>query len=277
MAQWIQRVETNNPTRVLNRWYVTAAIALAGTEQRADADRAQRAVLATGIPPYDAGDALQMVGPFLPLQKAAARTFIARLNALVPTMLRTTGPTRLQARDPAVVEEATELLRNPNLDGSLLRAALLIAGLGANETPTGTLRARMVSLREQTRAFSTYRVEPREIDAWIEAVSAVDACHGARPCLAGLVSHGAEATAARALFVLGPRGLAALDATSADALVRRLASAASVPLASAFALTVQGCPARLRGAAESRVVADDVLNPIRAFFAEFTATCNAPH
>jgi hypothetical protein len=277
VARWIDRVDVASLPRVLSRWYLAAAVALANTEQHATAERAQRAVLGAGVPPFDAGDALAHYAPFLPLGAPAARAFVARISPLLPSDIRALGPARLRAHDATLASAAIDRLRAAAGDPQLLRMAMLLVGLGVADTPSTPVRARLLELREQLHATVGPRVDPREVDSWLDAIAAVDACHGAHACLASLVAHGAEHAAARAIFTLGARGLAALDEATATALVTRLAGPASVPLVSAFTLAVDGCPDRLRGATEARVVADDLFTPMRVFFSVFAATCEGSH
>ncbi len=274
IARWIESSELSAPFVMLPRWYLAAAFGLADSEQRAAARRAQAAVIASGIV-SDATDVLQRLAPMLTLESPRARDLAWNVAMHFPYTLRILGPARLRARDTAIVGESLTVLTNPRHETSALRTALLVVGLGAPEATLTTTRARLVSFREFMRALPT-RFDAREVDAWLDAMTAVTACRGAHACLADLVARGSEAAAARALFALGPRGLASLDEVTSDALVRRLSTAATTPLLGAFALTVRGCPARLRGALEARTVADDQLIPIRPFYSAFVAACGEP-
>ncbi|MEI8258776.1 MAG: hypothetical protein WCJ30_24160, partial [Deltaproteobacteria bacterium] len=271
VARWVESSDASPSVAYVPRWYLTAAFVLADTRQRGAALRAQVATLATGVV-NDPTDALLGVTPLLALEGPRARALAASVAAQFPQSTRVLGPARLRARDPAVVTESLTLLSITRIDVAL---RLLITGLGASEGAVTTTRAALVSLREQSRAVLLSRIDPREVDAWLEALIAVSACHAARACLAGLVAHGSETAAARAVYALGARGLESLDDATADALVRRLSTIASVPLLSAFALTVRGCPTRLRGAVEARTVADERLLAIRPFFSWFAAACGA--
>lgn len=268
LARWIDAAIATGDT-VRGLWFLAASFALAGGEQRAASDRGLEDIDARShrFSRATAEELVTPVAPFLPLASPALRPFFVRSAVVRRPLVDALALGRVAAGDTTVVADILRTRPPASGDNTMLRFAIVFA----RDADVPSVLARLT----QPATVGMGLVDAAAVREGLDAIRVVEACRGRTECLVDRVAHGTQLAAARAVRVLGPRGLAALDTAAADVLIRRLLEPDPGPVMLAFAATVHGCPARLRGAMDATLPAAEARMSPRPAFARFVAACGA--